>query len=78
MNDQVIAEFLKYLGLIVGTASAIWGAANELKEDDPRDFEVLSLRDEARELFINTILNPPAPNEAARSAADRYKKDMRL
>jgi uncharacterized protein (DUF1778 family) len=43
-----------------------------------RDFEVLRLRDETRELFINTILNPPAPNEAARSAAERYKKDMGL
>ena len=43
-----------------------------------RDSEVLSLRDEARELFIKTILNPPAPNEAARSAAERYKKDLRL
>jgi hypothetical protein len=43
MNDQVIAEFLKYLGLIVGTASAIWGAANELKEDDPKGGKRLSV-----------------------------------
>ena len=43
-----------------------------------KDFEVLSLRDEAREVFINAILNPPAPNEAARIAAERYKKDVVL
>ena len=43
-----------------------------------RDSEVLSLRDEARELFIKTILDPPAPNEAARCAAERYKKGLRL
>ena len=39
---------------------------------------MLSLRDEAREVFINAILNPPAPNEAARIAAERYKKDVVL
>jgi hypothetical protein len=33
---------------------------------------------QAREVFISTILNPPAPNEAARIAAERYKKDMGL
>jgi uncharacterized protein (DUF1778 family) len=37
-------------------------------------FEVLHLRDEAREVFINAILNPPAPNDAARAAAERYRK----
>jgi uncharacterized protein (DUF1778 family) len=43
-----------------------------------RDFEVLRLREDAREVFISTILNPPAPNEAARIAAERYKKDKGL
>jgi uncharacterized protein (DUF1778 family) len=41
-----------------------------------KDFEVLSLREEAREVFINAILNPPVPNEAARIAAERYKRGM--
>jgi uncharacterized protein (DUF1778 family) len=43
-----------------------------------KDFEVLSLRDEAREVFINAVLNPPAPNKSARSAAERYKKNFGL
>jgi uncharacterized protein (DUF1778 family) len=43
-----------------------------------KDFEALSLRDEAREVFINAVLDPPAPNEAARNAAERYKKNMGL
>ena len=38
-----------------------------------RDSETLSLRDEAREAFVNALLNPPAPNPAARAAARRYK-----
>jgi len=36
----------------------------------------LALRDEAREVFVNSILNPPAPNKAVRMAAARYKKDV--
>src|SRR5436305_7994518 len=37
------------------------------------EFEMLKLQDEARELFVNVVLNPPEPNEAARDAARRYK-----
>src|SRR5271168_4419432 len=51
--------------------SAQEAAANTIK-----DFEVLRLRDEAREVFLDAILNPPTPNEAARMAAERYKKDL--
>jgi len=53
-------------------------SAQEAAINAIKDFEVLSLRDEAREVFINAILNPPAPNEAARIAAERYKKDAGL
>jgi uncharacterized protein (DUF1778 family) len=53
-------------------------SAQEAATSAIKDFEVLSLRDEAREVFINTILNPPAPNEDARVAAERYKKDIGL
>jgi uncharacterized protein (DUF1778 family) len=53
-------------------------SAQEAAINAIKDFEVLSLRDEAREAFINAILNPPAPNEAARIAAERYKKDAGL
>ena len=43
-----------------------------------KDFEVLHLRDEAREVFVNAVLNPSAPNDAARAAAKRYKRQMGL
>ena len=39
---------------------------------------MLSLRDQARELFVGAILNPPASNAAARAAAARYKEHKRL
>jgi len=53
-------------------------SAQEAATSAIKDFEMLSLRDEAREVFINAVLNPPVPNEAARSAAERYKKNMGL
>jgi uncharacterized protein (DUF1778 family) len=39
-----------------------------------REFQMLRLRDEAREVFVNALLNPPAPNARARAAARRYKR----
>ena len=41
-----------------------------------KDFELLTLHDDARDVFVNAILNPPSPNEAARAAAKRYKEQM--
>jgi uncharacterized protein (DUF1778 family) len=49
-----------------------------LKGDQPardavKDSEVLTLDNEARNIFVNAILHPPAANEPARKAAQRYK-----
>lgn len=52
-------------------ASAQEAATNTIK-----DFDILHLRDQAREVFISAVLNPPAPNDAARPAAERYRKNM--
>jgi uncharacterized protein (DUF1778 family) len=52
-------------------ASAQQAASQALK-----DFELLTLHDSGRDVFVNALLNPPAPNQAARSAAKRYKKEM--
>jgi len=43
-----------------------------------RDFETLRLRNEAREVFVAALLNPPEPNEEARKAVARYKAQMEL
>ena len=53
-------------------------SAQQAATETIRDFETLRLRDEAREVFVNAILNPPAPNERARAAAQRYKEQMGL
>ena len=52
-------------------ASAQQAAADTIKE-----FELLTLHDKARDIFVNAILRPPAPNAAARKAAQRYKQRM--
>ncbi len=49
-------------------------SAQQAAKETIKDFETLSLRDEAREVFVNAILNPPPPNKAARIAAARYKQ----
>ncbi|PYU28576.1 MAG: DUF1778 domain-containing protein [Acidobacteria bacterium] len=41
-----------------------------------KDFETLSLRGEARKVFVNALLNPPAPHAAAKAAARRYKQRL--
>ena len=47
--------------------SAQQAATNTIKE-----YEMMSLHGEARDVFVNTLLNPPAPNAAAKRAAKRY------
>jgi uncharacterized protein (DUF1778 family)/predicted GNAT family N-acyltransferase len=51
-------------------------SAQEAATSTIKDFDVLRLRDQAREVFINAVLNPPAPNDAARAAAERYRKNV--
>jgi len=52
-------------------------SAQQAAADTIKDFEVLTLRDQSRKTFVNTILNPPLPNKAARAAARRYKAQLK-
>jgi len=54
----------------------IVASAQQAAADTIKDFELLALQDEAREAFVNAILHPPAPNAAARRAAQQYKERM--
>ena len=55
----------------------VLASAQEAATKTIKDFEMLSLCDEAREVFIKALLSPPAPNKALHAAADRYKRLMR-
>jgi len=51
-------------------------SAQQAASETIKNFELLTLHDSARVAFVKALLNPPAPNAAARSAARRYKKEM--
>ena len=53
-------------------------SAQQAARETIKDFEMWSLRGAAREAFVNAILNPPAPNETAWTAAQRYKEQTGL
>lgn len=48
-------------------------SAQQAAADAIKDFEVLTLREQARKVFVDAVLNPPLPTEAARAAMRRYK-----
>ncbi len=51
-------------------------SAQQAASETIKNFELLTLHDSARDAFVKAVLNPSAPNAAARSAARRYKKEM--
>src|SRR5690349_7999841 len=44
-------------------------SAQEAAAEIIKNFETLVLRDQARDIFVDAILNPPTPNQAVRAAA---------
>ena len=53
-------------------------SAQEAATSIIKDLDELQLRDEAREVFIKAVLSPPAPTDAARQAAERYRTHIGL
>lgn len=47
-------------------------SAQEAAAETIKDFEILTLHDKARDVFVDVVLHPPEPNETARKAARRY------
>ena len=71
-QKRIIARAAELRGTSVTefvVVSAQQAASNTIK-----DYEMMSLHGEAREAFVNALLNPPAPNAAANRAAERYKQ----
>jgi uncharacterized protein (DUF1778 family) len=52
----------------------ILNQAQEAATATIQEFELLELRNEDRRLFVETLLNPPKPNNALRAAAARHKE----
>lgn len=73
-QKRLIARAAKLRGTSV--TDFVVASAQQAAKETIEDFEILRLRDEAREVFVNAILDPPAPNKAARMAAARYQEQM--
>jgi uncharacterized protein (DUF1778 family) len=71
-------RILEHAASLRGTSLSefVLSSAQEAATQTIKDFEMLTLCGEAREVFVNALLNPPAPNETLRRAADRYKKHV--
>ena len=53
-------------------------SAQEAAAETIKNVETLTLRDAAREKFMDALLHPPAPNAAARAAAKRYLNRVKV
>ena len=42
-----------------------------------KDSQMLTLRGEGREAFVRSLLHPPQPNRAAKTAAKRYQQRVK-
>jgi len=51
-------------------------AVQQAATETIRDFEMLSLGSEASRVFVDALLNPPAPNAALRAAAKRHLSSL--
>jgi|HubBroStandDraft_3_1064219.scaffolds.fasta_scaffold421514_1 uncharacterized protein (DUF1778 family) len=73
-SDQ--KRLIKRAAELTGTtvAAYILSHVQEAAAATIRDFESLFLRDEAREVFVQALLNPPEPNEALKAAAARHQQ----
>ena len=73
-QKQLIARAAALRGSSV--TEFIVASAQEAAAETIKDFEILSLHDKARDVFVDAVLHPAAPNEAARKAARRYLAEV--
>lgn len=73
-QKQLIARAAALRGCSV--TEFIVASAQEAAAETIKDFEILTLHDEARDVFVNAILHPPAPSESARKTAQRSIEEI--
>ena len=69
-QKQIIERAANLRG--TSTTDFVLMAAQQAAMETIRDFEALTLRGEASKVFVDALLNPPAPNAALRTAAARH------
>lgn len=86
-EGRLVVRLTSEQRMLIARAAALRGlsmtqfvvaSAYEAASETVRDTELLRLPGEAREVFINAVLDPPPPNETARDASRRYRQEMGL
>lgn len=70
-QKRIIERAARIRGLTV--TDFVLATAQEAATETIRQSEVLSLRESEREVFVNALLHPPAPETVLRQAARRYR-----
>jgi uncharacterized protein (DUF1778 family) len=73
-QKQLIARAAALRGCSV--TEFVVASAQQAPMETIKQFEILGLHGKARDVFVNAILHPPAPNIAAREAAQRYTQEI--
>jgi uncharacterized protein (DUF1778 family) len=83
-NERLDARLTREEKEMIETAASLRGtsasdfvrmALKEAALNTIREHEVLSLNENARRVFVESLLNPPKPNERAIAAARRLKQE---
>lgn len=73
-QKKIIARAAALKGFSV--TDFVVASAQEAATATIKESELLTLCDEARDVFVRAFLNPPMPNEAARAAVKRYRERL--
>lgn len=71
-------ELVETAATLRGTSSSdfVRMAIKEAALNTIRDYELLTLAEHSRKVFVEALLNPPKPNAKARAAARRFKQEI--
>jgi uncharacterized protein (DUF1778 family) len=71
-------ELIESAANLRGTSSSdfVRMAIREAALKTIREYESLTLAERSRNIFVEALLNPPKPNQKAKAAAKRYKREF--
>lgn len=83
LEARLTAEQKKYIehaARVKGTSVSdfVVSSAQDTAVRTIREYEVLTLNEQARVVFANALLNPPAPGRRLVAAARRYKPRVKI
>jgi uncharacterized protein (DUF1778 family) len=73
-QKELIERAAAYEGRSV--SAFVVGAVQQAAKAVVQEHEVLQLNESHSRAFVETLLNPPEPNEALRQAAEQYQEDV--